>query len=231
MSASANAPHELIAQCQGLVRSIAWKIHRGLPSSVDVDDLIGYGQIGLAEAARDFDPARTGSFTTYAYYRIRGAVYDGLSKMSWFSRAQYARLRYAQRANELLAATNEAGAGDVRPVEEDISWFRDVVSSLAVAYLSSSARDDDERGDISLVDSAPLPPGVLMGEETRRVLNELIADLPEQQSQLIRAAYFEGLTLQEAGQRLGISKAWASRLHARCLEQLGRSLRRMELAD
>ncbi|HWB11631.1 MAG TPA: sigma-70 family RNA polymerase sigma factor [Pirellulales bacterium] len=231
MSASANAPHELIAQCQGLVRSIAWKIHRGLPSSVEIDDLIGYGQIGLAEAARDFDPARTGSFTTYAYYRVRGAIYDGLSKMSWFSRAQYARLRYAQRANELLTSENDNAPPADRPVDEDVRWFRDVVSSLAVAYLASASRDDDERGEISLVDSGPLPPGVLMGDEARRIVNELVSALPEQESQLIRAAYFEGLTLQEAGQRLGISKAWASRLHARSLERLGRSLRRLELAD
>lgn len=231
MSASANAPHELIAQCQGLVRSVAWKIHRGLPSSVDIDDLIGYGQIGLAEAARDFDPGRTGSFTTYAYYRIRGAIYDGLSKMSWFSRAQYARLRYAQRANELLATENDGAAGAAHPIEEDVEWFRSVVGGLAVAYLASSARDDEEAGGMALVDSGPLPPGLLMGDETRRILNDLIAALPEQEAQLIRGAYFEGLTLQEAGQRLGISKAWASRLHARTLERLGRSLRRMELAD
>jgi RNA polymerase sigma factor for flagellar operon FliA len=231
MSASANAPHELIEQCQGLVRSIAWKIHRGLPSNIDIDDLVAYGQIGLAEAARDFDPRRTGSFTTYAYYRVRGAIYDGLSKMSWFSRAQYARLRYAQRANELLAADNENATGEAKALEEEVGWFRDLVGSLAVAYLSSSAREDDERGEISLIDSAPLPPGVLMSEETRRILHELIATLPEQESQLIRAAYFEGLTLQEAGARLGISKAWASRLHARGIERLGRSLRRLELAD
>ena len=231
MSASANAPHELIAQCQGLVRSVAWKIHRGLPSTVDVEDLIGYGQVGLAEAARDFDPARTGSFTTYAYYRIRGAIYDGLSKMSWFSRAQYARLRYAQRANELLATQNDDAAGPGHPIEEDVQWFRSVVGGLAVAYLASSARDEEDAGGMALVDSGPLPPGLLMDEETRRILNELIAALPEQEAQLIRGAYFEGLTLQEAGQRLGISKAWASRLHARTLERLGRSLRRMELAD
>lgn len=231
MSAAANAPHELIAQCQGLVRSLAWKIHRGLPSSIDVDDLIGYGQVGLAEAARDFDPARTGSFTTYAYYRIRGAIYDGLSKMSWFSRAQYARLRYAQRANELLATEGHAAPGQEGSLEDDIDWFRNVVGGLAVAYLASSARDEDDPGGLELVDSGPLPPGLLMGEETRRILHELIAALPEQEAQLIRGAYFEGLTLQEAGQRLGISKAWASRLHARTLERLGRSLRRMELAD
>jgi RNA polymerase sigma factor for flagellar operon FliA len=231
MTSPAKTPHQLIEESQGLVRALAWKIHRGLPSNVDVDDLIGYGQIGLAEAARDFDPSRTGSFSTYAYYRIRGAIYDGLSKMSWFSRARYARLRYAQRANELLAADHDAAPRAEQPLEDEVHWLRGLVSGLAVAYLTTAAAGDDGSGEISLTDSGPLPPGVLMDRETRRILHELIAELPKQSAALIRATYFEGLTLQDAGQRLGISKAWASRLHARTLEQLGRSLRRLELVD
>jgi RNA polymerase sigma factor for flagellar operon FliA len=231
MTAPAKTAHELIAECQGLVRALAWKIHRGLPSNVDSEDLIAYGQLGLAEAARDFDASRTGAFSTYAYYRIRGAIYDGLSKMSWFSRARYARLRYAQRANELLAAENDAARSGERRVEDDVRWFRGLVSGLAVAYLASSARDDEGETEPSLVDSSPAPPGVAMDRETRQILHELISELPAQSAELIRATYFEGLTLQEAGQRLGISKAWASRLHARTLEQLGRSLRRLELVD
>src|SRR6185437_1438417 len=135
MTAPAKTAHELIAECQGLVRALAWKIHRGLPSNVDSEDLIAYGQLGLAEAARDFDASRTGAFSTYAYYRIRGAIYDGLSKMSWFSLARYARLRYAQRANELLAAENDAAQSGERRVEDDVRWFRGLVSGLAVAYL------------------------------------------------------------------------------------------------
>ena len=231
MTSPAKTAHELIEECQGLVRALAWKIHRGLPSSVDADDLIAYGQVGLAEAARDFDASRTGSFSTYAYYRIRGAIYDGLSKMSWFSRARYARLRYAQRANELLAAENDSAQPGERRLEDDVRWFRGLVSGLAVAYLASSARDDDEEAELSVVDSGPAPPGVAMDRETRQILHELIAELPAQSAELIRATYFEGLTLQEAGRRLGVSKAWASRLHARTLEQLGRSLRRLELVD
>ena len=62
-------------------------------------------------------------------------------------------------------------------------------------------------------------------------LHELIDSLPQEAGQLIRAAYFEGLTLQEAGQRLGIGKSWASRLHAKTLQRLGRSLRLMGVAD
>ena len=73
---------QLVVSCQGLVRSLAWKIHCKLPRSVDLEDLVCYGQIGLVEAARDFDSSRGGQFTTYAYYRIRGAILDGMSKMA-----------------------------------------------------------------------------------------------------------------------------------------------------
>ena len=231
MSPPESSRQELIAASQGLVKSLAWKIHRSLPRQIELEDLVSYGQVGLAEAARDFDATRTGSFSTYAYYRIRGAIYDGLSKMSWFGRGHYARLRYAQRAGELLAADNDAAGGGKQNLEDDVHWLRGLVSGLAVAYLASASSDDEGAPELVVADSAPLPPGEAMDREAGRILHELIAELPEQSAELIRATYFEGLTLQEAGQRLGISKAWASRLHARTLEQLGRSLRRLELVD
>ena len=74
MSASAKTPEQLIAECQGLVRSIALKVHRNLPDFLDVEDSIAYGQIGLAEAARDFDPSQGHQFSTYAYYRVGGTT-------------------------------------------------------------------------------------------------------------------------------------------------------------
>src|SRR5437867_7017327 len=76
----------LIEGCQGLVRSLAWKIHRKLPPHVELDDLIAFGQLGLVQAARDYDPSKGSKFITYAYYRIRGSIFDGLSKMAWFNR-------------------------------------------------------------------------------------------------------------------------------------------------
>ena len=72
-----------IEQCQGLVRSLALQIHRKLPANIDLEDLIAYGQLGLVEAARSFDAGRGCQFSTFAYYRIRGAIYDGAAKMSW----------------------------------------------------------------------------------------------------------------------------------------------------
>lgn len=223
--------HDLIHECQGLVRNLAWQIQNRLARAADLDDLIAYGQIGLAEAARDFDVARGGKFSTFAYYRIRGAIYDGLSKMSWFSRAQYRRMRYEQRANELLQLERDApdaASGD--DLVDDVRWLKRLSTGLGMASLFSHA--DDEERETQLADPRAEDPGaVVEGREIRQVLRQLVDSLPKDAGDLIRATYFEGLTLQAAGERIGVSKAWASRLHARTLEKLARALRQRDLGE
>ena len=235
------AQQQLVQSCQGLVKSLAWKIKQKLPKQVELDDLIGYGQLGLVQAAQDFDPNRGGQFTTYAYYRIRGAILDGLSQMAWFSRADYHRSRYERMAGELLSAdaedpdAEESASGGMttsRDSEEGLAsesgWFASMACRLAVVYLASATGADEAE---VLVDESPAPPAEVIAREMRQRLMESIATLPAAAQTLIRATYFEGVTLQEAGRRIGISKAWASRLHARALGQLARAMRRAEQGD
>jgi len=225
-------PRQLIESCQGLVRTIAWKVHQKLPASVELDDVISYGQLGLAQAARDFDAKRGGQFTTYAYYRVRGAIFDGLSKMSWFSRHDYHKAKYEQQATEVLKQNaEEAGDATAASVEEDARWMAGVTTTLSMVYLASGGSEGEGGAGSTLVDdTAPAPPVAAAAAELRDKLRELIETLPPESATLIKAAYFEGVTLQEAGQRLGISKAWASRLHARALQKLAQSLRHMEVS-
>jgi RNA polymerase sigma factor FliA len=228
VSCLSSSPQDLIDQGQGLVHSLAAKIHRKLPQGVDVEDLVGYGQVGLVEAARDFDPSRGNQFSTYAYYRIRGAIYDGLSKMSWFGRTHYEHVRCERMANEALAASAESKPADAEREEAGARRFRDISWSLLVVYLASHVRSDEEgAGDpISLPDpSAPTPLSAAVNSEITQQLRKLIDALPADEAALIRATYFEGATLEEAGQKIGISKSWASRLHARSLQRLARLLR------
>ncbi len=205
------ATPELIHSCQGLVRSLAWKIHQKVPRSVELDDLIGFGQVGLAEAARDYDQNRGVQFTTYAYYRVRGAILDGLSTMAWFSRADYARGRYERAANDLLETAPGDQAGD------DVGWFGQTARSLSMTYIMTQWAGDS--GGPEPVD--PHSPSEDAEESELKVaLRMLVDELPEQESTLIKGIYFEGLSIKEAGERIGISKAWASRLHARTLHSL-----------
>lgn len=219
---------ELIAEGQAMVKSLANRIHRNIPVPVDLDDLIAYGQVGLAEAAQDFDPEKGARFTTFAYYRIQGAIYDGVSKMCWTTRGQYHRLRYEQMSAEVLRHENEsAGEPEANSPQAEASWLGRISAKLAVVFLGcESSEDDVPRHDVA-EDPAPSPSTSAAIREISTKLHELIDTLPPDARQLIRTTYFEGFTLQEAAQRLGISKSWASRLHARTLEQLSKTLRRL----
>ncbi|MDA1017813.1 MAG: sigma-70 family RNA polymerase sigma factor [Planctomycetota bacterium] len=217
-------PQSLIENNQGLVISLAKQIHSTLPKKrVDIEDLIGYGQIGLAEAARIFNPDLNVKFSTYSYYRIRGAIFDGLSKMAWFAKARRNDANYQRNSNDLLQTGAEAQVDD--NAESQSRWFGNMTRTLAVAYLTTH-RDGEDDSSVEIVDESAQTPGAAASDlEISEKLVELIDTLPEEAQTLIRATYFEGATLQEAGQRLGISKSWASRLHARALSQLGRALK------
>jgi len=215
--------HELIDEGQPLVYSLASRIHRTVPVRVDLNDLIAYGEVGLAEAARDFDSGKGAQFTTFAYYRIRGEIYDGLSKMTWMSRSRYRRLKFQQHANDIL--NKEAGktGGENSSVATEADWLGNVSEKLAVVFLSSSNGDLSEE---SIEDGEASAPTVVAQKEEDANLHRVVSELPDQQRRLIELIYFEGSTLQEAGNRLGFSKSWASRLHTKALEGLGIALRK-----
>jgi len=234
------APDPIVRQriedCQGLVRSLALGISRKLPPTVELEDLIAYGQVGLGEAARDFDPSRGSRFSTYAYYRIRGAIYDGLSKMAWFEHGHVGQVRYDQMSEEVLRLGSEDNPPtDAASLKSDACWFREVSRTLAVVYVAS--RGGGEQGEemsssAAMIDpSSPDAADVAMNREISERLHAVIDALPPVAARLIKGVYFEGLTLQEAGQRMGVSKSWASRLHSRALQQLAHLLRGVESSE
>jgi RNA polymerase sigma factor for flagellar operon FliA len=235
MNAVSLSVEQLIQQGQPLVYSLASKIHRRIPVRIDLNDLIAYGEVGLAEAARDFDAEQGSRFATYAYYRIRGAIYDGLSKMSWTSRARYRKLRYQQMANEALS--QEIGSqewdstADGGTLEGDARWLCKVTERLGVVYLVTQEEAGGGIRDSALVDPRGSAATIVAHREISQKLRELVDTLPAIEQRLIRAIYFEGATLQEAATRVGLSKSWASRLHARVLEKLARLLRKMGASD
>jgi len=223
-------PHRLIADGQALVRSLASRIQRSVPVKVDLEDLIAYGEVGLAESARDFDPTHGAQFSTFAYYRIQGAIYDGLAKMTWTSRSRYKRLRYEQMAAETLdRESNDNISKD--SLSGHGNWFGRVNEKLAVVFLASG----DAEGQGSITDSVEDPgesaPQLVLHREASDRLKQLVDELPNEERRLVRMVYFEGKTLQDASNQMGISKSWASRVHSRILERLAGQLRRLDLHD
>lgn len=225
---TAERPHrdELIFAHQGLVRAIARGIHRSFPSYIELDDLIAYGQLGLAQAARDFDSERGIQFSTFAYYRIRGAILDGANQMNWLKRRTRAGDAYDRMSGDLLGTD----AADGEQATSDVNWLGDMGGKLTVVFLLGQTGDDEHRLDPE-DENAPPPIESLLDDELRVMLREQLEQLPDDARQLLKAAYFEGKTLKEAGEAIGISKAWASRLHARALDQLARALKRAHVAE
>jgi RNA polymerase sigma factor for flagellar operon FliA len=223
-------PDELVFGHQGLVRVIARGIHRSFPSYIELDDLVGYGQIGLAQAARDFDASRGIQFSTFAYYRIRGAILDGANQMNWLKRSVRAGDSYERMSGDVLATDASDSAAGAAPTN-DADWVSGVGGKLAVVYFLSQA-GDEANPNVEVTDQqAEMPLESLLDDELKQSLRTLIDELPDDARRLVRGAYFEGKTLKEAGEELGISKAWASRLHAKALDQLARGLKRAHVVE
>ena len=219
----------LVNECQGLVRHLAQQVRARTPGWIEMDDLIGYGQVGLLQAARDFDPAKGVKFSTFAFYRIRGSIFDGVNKLMWFRAVRDPEVKYNQMADSVIQSTMSDTASADPNTGDDLnresSWFSQIARSLAVVYLAAS--DEDRSPDV-IDESATAPWSGLVERETSGKLRDAMEKLPADAAALIRAVYYEDRTLQEAADRLGISKSWASRMHARALEQLARNMRQFD---
>jgi RNA polymerase sigma factor for flagellar operon FliA len=215
----------LVEENLDLVRSIAGKLKRSLGRNLDLDELVAYGSKGLVEAASRFDSGKGVTFSTFAYYRIRGAMLDGLRTMGWYSRGDYARYRAEERANEYLHNLAErkdaagAPAGQARDAATTLEEIAEILSGVATVHITSleaAAGVTDER----------LPPPdqqlerMHLHARARRALDKL----PEKERRLLQLHYFEDRNLEVAGVELGLSKSWASRLHARAVDRLRKVL-------
>ena len=221
-ASSARQRDEMFMLHQGLVRAIAWKTHQRLPRAVELDDLVAYGQIGLLEAIAAFDAARSRKFTTYAWHRIRGAMLDGLGKMTWFDRAAFEGRPDARKPPD-TAATPASPPAEGGPA----------VPSAATTPAGGAAKKTPARRPVrnDLENVAVMSREADAGEASLHLelvmfLRDLLSALPEKESALLRGTFFEGRTLTEAARRVGISTAWASRLQTRTLADLRIALER-----
>lgn len=211
---------QLIKQYRPYVRNIVSKVIKTISKDVDFDDLVGYGEIGLIEAADRFDPKFKVNFMTFAYYRIRGAIYDGLRGMGWISRSQYAKIRYEERANTYLASVNEryGSSQDQGSLSDEVNQIGEVISGLASIFITSL--DASEGLQIKAEDRESDPHDQVELKQARTMLKAALEKLPDQERKLLEFYYYRDMTLEQAGNELGLSKSWASRLHSRAIQRL-----------
>ena len=199
-----------------LVKKIAGEVYRSIGRSMDIADLIAYGTQGLIEALDRFDPKRGFTFSTFAYYRVRGAVWDGVRTMGWRARGQSAR--FAQAADLVLQQAHEdapasGSTGEAAAVER-------AITQVAAAFVVTL--DDDRLARTA--STGPDAEAELGRAMEATLLRGVLLQLPDKERALIESMYFEDKSLTDAGAAIGLSKSWACRLHARALKLLAEAL-------
>jgi len=204
------------------VRSIAAKIREQLPREIEFDDLYNYGMAGLLEAAARYDRKFGVTFQTFAYYRVRGAMFDGLRNMGWLPRHEYARLRFEERAAAYLSNRSEREAGAEAPsvvnLEDELRQIAEALGGVAAIFVTTM-EGQKERGDVA-VGTTPTPQISVERQEREVAIEAALKRLPDKERRLLQLYYFEDRPLEEVGKIMGLSKSWASRLHARAVDQL-----------
>jgi RNA polymerase sigma factor for flagellar operon FliA len=208
-----------------LSRKAAAMIFPRVREHVELEELVAMGNAGLAEAASRFDPSRGVTFSTFAWYRVQGAIVDGLRRSSNLPRRVWARLVALRAASEYLEhrAEREAGAAQrgARPPEgaDALAAVKSALSALRTMYVTS-LETLQEQGFDAADPNAGLPDERFATGAIAEKLRHALAALPPKERALVTKHYWEGKNLLEAGAELGISKSWASRLHAQAVERL-----------
>lgn len=200
------------------------RLRAQLPGHFDVGDLVGDGTAGLIQAAERYDERSGTPFSIYAYHRIRGAMLDGVRKMG-LRRSQVERFRAEERVNgylQSLADRDEGArqAGAAEPtLEDDLRSILHALQGAAVVHLVSMETADGE-----IAQHQPGPEDLVLDAETRGRVQAAVAALPAKEQTFLRKMYFEDKSLTQAAEEVGLSKSWASRLHARAIDLLRAAL-------
>jgi len=215
----------LVEQHLDVAKKAAHMIFPRVREHVELDELIALGNAGLAEAAHRFDPAKGASFSTFAWYRVQGSIVDGLRKASHLPRRTWAKLVALRAANDFLEhrAERETGAAQqgVKPAEgaEALAQVKSELAAIRTMYVTSLEAMQDKGFD-RLDEATPSADQAIDSGRASLKIRAAIDRLPEKEQALMKKHYWEGKNLLEAGVELGISKSWASRLHAQAVEKL-----------
>jgi RNA polymerase sigma factor for flagellar operon FliA len=228
----------LILHYSPLVKYVAGRVGVGLPPNIEQADLVSYGIFGLIDAIDKFDLDRAIKFETYAISRIRGAIIDELRAIDWIPRSVRYKARevekaYAKLEGDLHRTPSEAEVAAEMGIRlEDLHTIFSQVSFVNVVALDELLSVGGEKGDkLSLVDTledtrAEDPVLAFESEETKFLLAKAINTLPEREKIVVTLYYYEGLTLAEIGQVLGVTESRICQMHTKAVLQL-----RGKLAD
>lgn len=217
---------QLVSGHLDLVRRIAYHLSARLPDSVQIDDLIQAGVVGLLEAATNYETGKGASFETFAGIRIRGAMLDEIRRYDWTPRSVHRNTRrIAEAVNQVEArevrAAHDKEVAEALKVElEDYhKMLRDVTSSR-VFSVEELGGEDGNADELLPGQEDDIPDEQCLRDGFREALVEAISRLPERERLVLSLYYDDELNLREIGEVLGVSESRVCQLHGQCLGRL-----------
>jgi RNA polymerase sigma factor FliA len=228
---TSHARERLILHYSPLVKFVAGRVAAGLPQNIEQSDLVSYGIFGLIDAIDKFDPGRGYKFETYAISRIKGAIIDELRSIDWVPRSVRAKARAIERAyskleNELRRSPEDKEvATELGLTEDELATTLGQISFVGVVALDELLSAGSERGSGATVGdtiagSGHDPVAAFESEEMRQVLADAINRMPDRERLVLTLYYYEGLTLAEIGNVLGVTESRVCQIHTKAIFQL-----------
>ncbi len=236
-SSSTDARDRLIVHYSPLVKYVAGRVSVGLPQNIEQADLVSYGIFGLIDAIDKFDPSRNIKFETYAIARIKGAIIDELRSIDWVPRSVRAKARSVEKAYAKLEAsllrtpTDAEVANEMGISEPELHAVFQQVSFVGLIALDEMLSVSGERGETTtlgdtIADKGDGPMQAFEAEETKEVLADAINRLADREKIVLTLYYYEGLTLAEIGDILGVTESRVCQIHSKAVLQLRSRLAR-----
>lgn len=230
-SRSVQLRDDFIRQYMPLVKYVAGKVSIGMPSSVEWEDLVSFGQFGLLDAIEKYDPAKGVKFKTYAVTRIRGAIFDELRQIDWVPRSVRQKSREIEGAINSVEARLGRTASDSEVATElgmsEEEYHRAVmkVSGTSIMSLDETWKNGDDYGSITIGDSIESPESmnpdkIVEQEEVKNIVLQALNELPDREKKVVVLYYFQDLTFKEIGQALEVSESRISQLHTKAILRL-----------
>ncbi len=225
---------KLMVKYLGLVHYVVNKLFKTMPMSVDREDLVNIGVIGLSEALDRYDPYFGIKFETYAIPRIRGAIIDELRKQDWIPRSLRSKSNKIKKAVEELEQSCRGVVSDQKVAnhlgiseDEFYHWQSQLKQTSIVSLDKPNPNYDDHNLYEAIEDkSTNSPIENIEDEEMKAFLVKIIKKLPEKARLAITLYYYEKLTFKEIGNILNVSESRISQIHSETVDRMKRMLRK-----